>query len=164
MKAFNEGNFTELLLKCNSNIRYKGAVVLPTLSEVRQFTHELYEIHRTNPINGIKAIGREISTCYENSVERIFFENNSIIDVIAPVESRRGIRYNDILCGAPFESSVLNIIRSWEFDYRSGRSVNDYWRKEYHSCEWKQPEADPMDDITDTTELDNFLNGFTVIS
>lgn len=92
------------------------------------------------------------------------FENNSIIDVIAPVESRRGIRYNDILCGTPFESSVLNIIRSWEFDYRSGRSVNDDWRKEYHSCEWKQPEADPMDVITDTTELDNFLNGFTVIS
>lgn len=158
MKVFNEENFTELLLKCNNNIRYRGVIILPTLSEVRQFTRELYEIHRVNPINGIRAIGRGFSTCYENSTERIFFENNSLIDVMVPGESRRGIRYNDILCSTPFEPNVLGMVRSWETEYRSD------WNKEYYCEEWKQLKDDPMDNITDTTELDNFLNEFVVNS
>lgn len=152
MKAFNEENFTELLTSCNNNAGYKGVIILPNLLEVRQFIYEIEEIHEANPISGVEAIiiGR-------SAAPRILFDNNSFIDVMISRESIRGVRYNDILCSTPFEPSVLDMVRGLEIDYRSD------WHKEY-SCEWKQPGADPMDAITDTTELDNFLNGFAVNS
>lgn len=86
---------------------------------------------------------------------RILFDNNSFIDIMISGESRRGARYNDIPCSTPFEPSAVDMVRGLEIDYGSD------WHKEY-SCEWKQPGADPMDNVTDTEELDNFLNSFSI--
>lgn len=152
MKAFNEESFTELLTDCNNNAGYKGMIILLNLAEVRQFMREIVELHKANPISGVKAIRTGL-----NVTPRILFDNNSTIDIMVSRENLRGARYNDILCSTPFEPSVLDMVRDLEIDYRTD------WHKEY-SCEWKQPGADPMDNITDTAELDNFLNGFAVNS
>ena len=136
MKVFNEENFTELLTDCNNNAGYKGAIILPNLSEVRQFMREMVELHKANPISGVETIIINYSVA-----PRILFNNNSFIDIMVSRENRRGGRYNDILCSTPFKPSVLDMVRGMEIDYRTG------WHKEY-SCEWKQPGADPMDNIT----------------
>lgn len=156
MKTFNEENFTELLTKCNNNAGYKGVIILSTLSEVRQFIREIWEIHKANPISGVKTI-RTVIGISNYTPPKILFTNNSSIDVVISGESRRGIRYNDILCSTPFESFVLDMVRNWEIDYRSE------WKREYY-CDWELSDADPIDDTTDTTELDNFLNEFIVNS
>lgn len=155
MKTFNEENFTELLTNCNDNAEYRGAIVLSDVREVRHFMSEIAEVHRANPISGVKAIRTSLNIY--STTPRILFDNNSLIDIMVAGESRRGLRYNNILCSTPIRPDILNVVQGWEIDYRST------WHREY-SCEWEQSEADPMDNITDTAELDKFLNRFIVNS
>lgn len=155
MKTFNEENFTELLTKCNNNAGYKGVIILSTLSEIRYFSHEISELHRVNPIIGVKTIGTESTITGWSPVERILFVNDSFIDVISPKVNRRGMRYDEVLCHSRIMQDLFEVS---EYDYCRDL-IEDFIESEFGV-----KIADPMDDITDTTELDNFLNGFTVIS
>lgn len=155
MKTFNEENFTELLTKCNNNAGYKGVIVLSTLSEVRHFSHEISEIHRVNPINGVMTIGIEPTIGNWSPVERILFVNNSFIDVMSPKVSRRGVRYDEVLCHSRI---MQDLFETREYGYCIDL-IRDFIKSEFGV-----KNADPLDDTTDTTELDNFLNEFVVNS
>lgn len=154
MRVLNEESLTELLTNCNNNADYKGMIILSTPSEVRHFSHEISEIHRTHPINGVMMIGAEFVNRW-SPVERILFVNNSFIDVISPKVNRRGMRYDEVLCHIRIMQDVFEV---HGYDYY-GDLIRDLIKSE---CGVKI--ADPMDDITDTTELDEFLNGFAVNS
>lgn len=155
MKTFNEENFTELLTQCNNNAGYKGVIILSTLSEVRHFSHEISEIHRVNPIIGVRTIGMELSIDRWSPVERILFVNNSFIDVMSPKVNRRGMRYDEVLCSSWLMQDIFNVR-----EYGYCRELI----RDFIECEFGIETVDPMDDTTDTTELDNFLNEFIVNS
>lgn len=163
MKVFSETTFTDLLTDCHNRPRYKGLIVLPTLNEVKNFLDEICEVNSRNPITGVRMIYNQ-SNCV-----RLEFDNGSLIEVVAPSESR-GKRCHEVLYSQYLPREVINYIGRYEIQYDHSeffyRPDNMNWWREYIG-EWVKAEVklpDPMDEVVINTELDNFLNEFKIAS
>lgn len=173
MKVFNESNFTDLLTTCHNRPRYKGLIVLISQNAVRNFLHEITEIHNRNPIAGVGMIYHQ-PTCV-----RMEFTNGSYIDVMSPNDSR-GKRCHEVLYSQELPDDVIRYISCYEILYNQSEFFyhpapedisDDFlnqrrmpWGKEYYA-QWVNAEVklpDPMDEVVVNTELDNFLNEFKI--
>jgi len=171
----NETTFEEILTQCGQHSKYEVAIVLPHRNDIRVFTEEMI---RLNSLDRIPFFRDVRSTPYTSVVR---FTNGSSIEFTTVSAMRSGDRYHTVLvhdevsdpafldCVArfekPYEGDVLrDAMYAWQEDYL--RRERDLY-KTYGLGKWgfdPEPPIDPMENVTDTEELDSFLNEFAVKS
>lgn len=171
----NETTFEEILTQCGQHANYEGAIVLAHRAEIRTFTEEIMRLHSLNRIPYLRDVR------HSNNCSVIRFANGSSIELTTVGSMRAGDRYHTVLvhdditdpafldCVArfekPYEGDVLrDAMYVWQEDYlRRERELY----KTYGLGKWgfnPAPPVDPMENVTDTEELDSFLSGFAVKS
>lgn len=172
ISSLNETTFEETLTQCGQHTKYEAVIVLPVMAEVRGLADELNRVHTLKPIPHL----RDIIARSHHALMR--FGNGSSIEITTPETMRNGDMYHTVLVSEDIDDPrFLDIVYRFEKRYEPDaiRDVaymfsttlnNPVWRREYN-CNWVKAEvkmADPMDNVTDTAELDNFLNEFAVKS
>lgn len=163
--SLNERTLEETFTLCGRHTGYEAVIVLPVMIEVYRFTDELINAHRFKAIPSLRDILRN----HNNSLIR--FINGSSIKIATPNSVRRGDRYHTILVSddvnnKTFLERVYLIEKSYEAPMFSIPIDKLMWRQEY-TCDWIKAEVkmdDPMENVTDTKELDDFLKGFKIAS
>ena len=171
----NETTFEEMLTRCGQHSNYEGAIVLPHINDVRAFTEEMV---RLNSLERIPFF-RDVRSTPRTSVVR--FTNGSSLEFTTADDMRNGDRYHSVLVHSgichpefldgicrfekPYEADVFrDAVYAWQEDYL--RKQRSFYRT--HALgDWvfEPPKPiDPMENVTDTEELDNFLNEFAVKS
>lgn len=151
----------KLLLDCGSLPEYQGAIIVEYKSDVEALVYELAKVHRENPIPRLI----DMRQTPQGAVIR--FANDSRID-ISVFECVRGERHNTLLYHGEFTPRVLDRFMLaerpyWDtgtFDMSDSRFskmiTQNFWRAAISD------EVDPMDNVTDTKELDSFLGEFKI--
>lgn len=161
MQELNMETLERLLLDCGSLPEYQGAIIVEHRRDVEALVYELAKVNRENPIPRLI----DIRHTPQGAVVR--FANDSYID-ISLFECVRGERYNTLLYHGEFTPRVLDRFMMAERPYWESRTFDIYdreFREMITKNFWKPAtfdDVDPMDNVTDTEELDNFLNSFSI--
>lgn len=151
----------KLLLDCGSLPEYQGAIIVEHKRDVESLVYELARVHRENPIPRLI----DMRQTPQGAVVR--FANDSSID-ISVFEYVRGERYNTLLYLGEFTPQVLDRFMLAERPYWESRTFDisdSRFGKMITQSFWRPAtfdEVDPMDNVTDTKELDSFLGEFKI--
>lgn len=166
MDILNSISFRKMLEKCSDCSGYRGIIVFKTASVLKEFIRELVALNKESAIPGIRIIKQLVNS---GLVE---FTNDSVIQLITESTSARGRRCHAMLLEDEISNEVRDILSSMIMPYDRVQYEKAFWGEETSwvrkiNGKWikdNRPPVDPMENVTDTKELDNFLNKFTVNS
>lgn len=162
MDILNSTSFGDMLEKCSDASGYRGMIVFNTERDLKEFIREFVALNRQSAIPGVRIVKQNY---HSGTIE---FTNDSTIQLVLASTSARGGRCNTMLFDEAIDNETRDVLSSFIAPYqRTQWEDNNKWATRFMG-KWvvndKLFETDPMDNVTDTAELDNFLNGFAVNS
>ena len=162
MSTLNPISLEYMFEKCSDNTRYRGMIVFNTLKDLKDFIKEFVDLNRQSAIPSVRIIKQRYNS---GTIE---FTNDSTIQLVLVSESARGIKCNIILFDDAIDKEMRDILRGCIIPYNTEpwEDMNKWARKFMNKwvTDDKLFEVDPMENVTDTGELDNFLNEFKIAS
>ena len=162
MDILNSTPFGDMLEKCSDASGYRGMIVFNTERDLKEFIREFVALNRQSAIPGVRIIKQNYNA---GTIE---FTNDSVIQLVVANNSSRGRRCNAILYDEAMNNESIALLNGYLTPYRTAQwEDNNKWASRFMG-KWvtsdKLFETDPMENVTDTEELDNFLNEFAVKS
>lgn len=169
MDILNSTSFGDMLGKCSDASGYRGVIVFNTERDLTDFIKEFIALDRQSAIPGLRIVKQNLRS---GTIE---FTNDSTIQLVLATTPERGRRCNTMLFAEGIDRETKDILSGSIIPYQTVQwEYNDKWV--WEDNKWvrrfmgkrvpddKSFEVDPMDSVTDTSELDSFLNGFAVNS
>lgn len=147
MELLSAQSFSEAMMRCYDNQRYKVGIAFCSTVTYLPFVNELGSEYRDTKIPGVYRV--EVRT----DGGRILFENGSCIDMFIARENQRGRKCNEILYDGSIEEEVVNTtLRPMLVTYKNLRHYDD----RMYSRGFVDDYADESD------ELDDFIKSFKI--
>lgn len=162
MDVLNSTSLSEMLEKCSDSSSYHGMIVFNSGSTLKDFINEFVVLNRDSAIPGIRIIKQS----YRSGI--IEFTNDSTIRLVLATPSIRGRKCNAVLYDGVIDEEVRNLLYGCITPYQTVQwEDNNKWAGGFIR-NWVSNdilfETDPMENITETEELDKFLKEFVVKS
>lgn len=176
VEYLNETTFEEMLTQCGRHSNYEGVIALSDRAKISSFTDEIMRLHSLNRIPFL----RDVRQRYNHSLVR--FTNRSSIEITTADTLRNGERYHAILIDEDIrDHAFVDYMKAYEKNYEPDifRDAIYEWQEDFlrkqrdfyntHAVgDWwvytPPKPVDPMENVTDTNELDSFLKEFVVNS
>lgn len=148
MDILNSTSLGYMLEKCSENTEYHGMIAFNGTDAIKTFIKEFVRLHKQSTVPNIRIIKQH----YQSGT--IEFTNGSIIYLVLANSTSRGRKCHAILFDEAIDVETRHFFSRYLIPYKT---VFSYDLANEHTAE-----EDPMDKITDTEELENFLNEFNV--
>ena len=162
MDVLSSTSLGDMLEKCSDSSGYRGMIVFNTAEGLKDFIREFVSLNRESAIPGVRIVKQNYNA---GTIE---FTNDSVIQLVVANNSAKGRRCNAILYDEAMNDESVALLNGYLTPYRTDQwEDNNKWASRFMG-KWvtddKLFKIDPMENVTDTKELDSFLNEFAVKS